>query len=88
MLGYRNVEASTTMRSQSNQKMLSDKDDKYMTRGCAAAGLVDKPKVSSLDGGGGGFCSSGVPMVVVVVGVVVVKATWFHHRKFERDMMK
>lgn len=61
MLGYRTAEASTTLRSESNRKSSSDKEDKYTTRGCAAAGMVEKPKVSSLDGGGGvdeGCCKS------------------------------
>ncbi|CAH1447600.1 unnamed protein product [Lactuca virosa] len=55
------AEASTTLRSESNRKSSSDKEDKYTTRGCAAAGMVEKPKVSSLDGGGGvdeGCCKS------------------------------
>lgn len=57
----RTAEASTTLRSESNRKSSSDKEDKYTTRGCAAAGMVEKPKVSSLDGGGGvdeGCCKS------------------------------
>ncbi|CAI9289811.1 unnamed protein product [Lactuca saligna] len=57
----RTAEASKTLKSESNRKSSSDKEDKYTTRGCAVAGMVEKPKVSSLDGGGGvdeGCCKS------------------------------
>ncbi|KVH90645.1 uncharacterized protein LOC112521517 [Cynara cardunculus var. scolymus] len=50
----RNSEAATTLRSESNRKSSPDKEDKlYPTRGYTAAGVVEKPKISSVDGGGG-----------------------------------
>lgn len=58
----RNSEAATTVRSESNRKSSSEREDKlYSGRGSAAAGVVEKPKISSVDGGarGGGVDESG-----------------------------
>ncbi|KAI3716580.1 hypothetical protein L1987_67550 [Smallanthus sonchifolius] len=52
----RNSEAATTtLRSESNRKPSSEKEDKLYT----AAGVVEKPKISSAGGGGGVVDESG-----------------------------
>nr|XP_043638704.1 uncharacterized protein LOC122609824 [Erigeron canadensis] len=47
----RNSEAATTLRSESSRKSSSE-------RGHAAAGVVEKPKISAVDGGAGGVNES------------------------------